>query len=276
MEFRLLVVDDEPRVTEVFSEFFLNRGYRVVKAASGDEAISTLEREPVDLVLLDLKMPGLPGEEVLRYIKRSTPGTKVVVVTGFPDREAGVKAIGCDAFFAKPLALEKLVKTVDALLTDKDSDELREIVLGVRVREAVPGQPVAQLLIFEPVITLSHIMEEFFGSASYCGGVYKVYLASSADQAAGILLAAHPDIVLMDLLGLDDHPSEAAKRLLACEFQPKDYIFYLHPRLKEEEEILKAMPAKRWEGNPFKEEGLRTLADLVRKTAIEHGLVRKR
>ncbi len=275
MEFKLLVVDDEPRVSEVLSEFFMDRGYRVLKAASGDEAISNLERESVDLVVLDLHMPGLPGEEVLRHIKRSAPATKAVVVTGFPDREASVKAIGCDAFFTKPLALEKLVRTVGALLTDKDSDELREIVLGERIREAVPGQPVAQLLIFEPVITLSRIMENFFGNASYCGGTYKVYLASDANQAAGILLAAHPDIVLMDLLGLDDHPSEAAKRLLECEFQPKDYIFYLHPRLKEEEEILESMPAKRWEGNPFKEEGLKTLAELVRSTAIEHGLLKR-
>jgi hypothetical protein len=99
-------------------------------------------------------------------------------------------------------------------------------------------------------------------------------MASDVTQAIGIMLAVHPDIVLVDLLALD-HPAETGKQLLACEFQPKDYIFYLHPHQKEEEEILSAMPVKRWEGNPFKEEGLKELADLVRETALGHGLVRR-
>jgi len=274
VEFKLLVVDDEPKVTEILSTFFLDRGYRVVQAASGDEAIAVLGRETVDLVVLDLNMPGLPGEEVLRHVKASIPRTKVVVVTGYPDRERGVRAIGCDGFLTKPLAMDKLVKTISAILSDKDADELREVMMGGKIVEASPGQPVAQLLIFEPVLTLSHIMGEFFGDSSCAGGIYKVHMASGVDQAIGIMLAAHPDVVLLDLMGLD-HPAEVAKQLLACEFQPKDYIFYLHPHLKEEEEILSSMPGKRWDGNPFKEEGLKTLADLVGKTAIEHGLVKR-
>lgn len=274
MEFKLLVVDDEPRVTAVLSEFFLDRGYRVLQAASGDEAIAILEREPVDLVILDLNMPGLPGEDVLRYMKGNLPKARTVVVTGYPDREPAVRALGCDAFLTKPMGMEKLVKTVGTLLTDKDTDEIRELIMGGKIEEASPGQPVAQLLIFEPVITLSNLMEEFFEHPAYAGGIYKVHLASEVERAVGILLAAHPDLVLLDLLGLD-HPAEVAKKLLACEFQPKDYIFYLHPHLKEEEEILSALPAKRWEGNPFKEEGLKELAALVRQTALEHGLVKR-
>ncbi len=274
MEFKLLVVDDEPRVTEVISQFFQDRAYRVFQAASGDEAVACMEREPVDLVILDLSMPGMPGEDVLRHIRANVPRTKVVVVTGFPDREAGVRAIGCDAFFTKPIAMDKLVKTVGALLADKDTDELRELVMGNKIIEASPGQPVAQLVILEPVLTLSRSMQEFFSKPAYSGGTYKVHLCSQIEQAIGILLAVHPDIVLMDLLGFD-HPGEIAKKLLSCEAQPKDYIFYLHPHLKEEEEILSVLPAKRWEGNPFKEEGLKELADLVRKTAVEHGLVKR-
>jgi len=146
--------------------------------------------------------------------------------------------------------------------------------MGGKILEASPGQPVAQLLFFEPVLTLSRIIDYFFTDHSRAGGAYKVHMASDATQAIGIMLAVHPDIVLVDLLALD-HPGETAKQLLACEFQPKDYIFYLHPHAKEEEEILGAMPVKRWEGNPFKEEGLKELADLVRETALGHGLVRR-
>lgn len=274
MEFKLLVVDDEPKVTEILSQFFLDRGYRVIQAASGDEAVAALEREAVDLLVLDLNMPGMPGEEVLGQVKKKYPRTRVVVVTGYPDREPKVRALGCDGFFAKPLAMDKLVKTINALLTDKDADEMREVVMGGKVMEASRGEPVAQLLFFEPVITLSHIIDYFFTDHSRAGGVYKVHLASDATQAIGIMLAVHPDIVLVDLLALD-RPAEAGKQLLSCEFQPKDYIFYLHPHQKEEEEVLSAMPVKRWEGNPFKEEGLKELAELVRTTALGHGLVRK-
>ena len=274
MEFKLLVVDDEPRVTAVLAAFFLDRGYRVVQAASGDEALAALRREPMDLAVLDLHMPGLPGEAVLRDLRAHWPMTKVVVVTGYPDREPAVRAIGCDAFLAKPLAVEKLVKTLSALLADKDTDELRDLMMGGRSQAAAHGQPVAQLLIIEPVITLAHLLETFFGHPADAGGVYKVHIAADPEQAVGLLLAAHPDLVLLDLLGVD-HPAEVAQRLLACEVQPKDYLFYLHPHVKEEEAVLSALPAKRWEGNPFKEEGLKALADLVRRTALEHGLVRR-
>lgn len=274
MEFKLLVVDDEPKVTEILSQFFLDRGYRVLQAASGDEAVAALEREAVDLMVLDLNMPGMPGEDVLQQVKEKHPKIQVVVVTGFPDREPKVRALGCDGFLAKPLAMDKLVKTIASLLADKDSDEMREIVMGGKVMEASRGEPVAQLLVFEPVLTLSRIIENFFANASMAGGTYKVHMASDETRAIGIMLAVHPDIVLVDLLALD-HPGETAKQLLACEFQPKDYIFYLHPHLKEEEEILSALPVKRWEGNPFKEEGLKELADLVRSTALGHGLVKR-
>ena len=274
MEFKLLVVDDEPKVTGVLSEFFADRGYRVVQAASGDEALAIMEREPVDLVVLDLNMPGTPGEDVLRRVRANVPKTKVVVVTGYPDREAGVRKIGCDGFFTKPLAMEKLVKTIGALLADKDSDEIREVIMGEKIKEASPGQPVAQLLFFEPALTLGRIIEEFFSDPAMADGTYKVHMAYEVEPTIGIMLAAHPDIVLVDLLGLN-HPAETTKQLLACDYQPKDYIFYLHPHHKEEEEILSAMPVKRWEGNPFKEEGLKELADLVRRTALEHGLVKR-
>lgn len=274
MEFKLLVVDDEPRVTTVLAAVFLDRGYRVAQAASGDEAVAALRRAPVDLVVLDLHMPGLPGEAVLRALRAQYPTTKVVVVTGYPDREAAVRALGCDAFLTKPLAVEQLVKTISALLADKDTDELRDVIMGGKIQAAAKGQPVAQLLILEPVLTLAHLLETFFGRPADAGGVYKVHMAMDPEQAVNILLAAHPDLVLLDLLGVD-HPAEAAKALLACEVQPKDYLFYLHPHVKEEEAVLSALPAKRWEGNPFKEEGLKELADLVRRTALEHGLVRR-
>ena len=106
MEFKLLIVDDEIEVIETLSELFLSLGYHVLGAGSGDEAVAILEREPVDLVVLDLHMPGLPGEEVIRHIKAKAAKTKVVVVTGYPERGAGARALGCDALLTKPFSRE--------------------------------------------------------------------------------------------------------------------------------------------------------------------------
>ena len=274
MEFKLLVVDDERAVTDLLSQFFLDHGYRVVAAGSGDEAVAILDREPIDLVVLDLHMPGLPGEEVLRHAKTQSPQTKVVVVSGYLEREPGVRTIGCDGFLTKPLVIGKLVKLVDSLLAQKDNEELREMLLGAKGMGATAGQPVAQLLFLEPELILSEILAGFFGTVSKSGGVYQVHMAENLERAVGMLLSIHPDVVLLDLFALP-RPGEVAKALLACEFQPKEYIFYLRSRFPEEEEFLASFPAKRWEGNPFQEAGLVELAELVRKTALEHSLVKR-
>ena len=139
---------------------------------------------------------------------------------------------------------------------------------------ASPGEPVAQLLFLEPNPVLSQLLAEFFALASRAGGRYQVYMAETLERALGLLMGVHPDIVLLDLMGVTQ-PGEVTRALLACEFQPKDYIFYLRSRLPEDEEFLASLPAKRWDGNPLQEAGLKELAELVRKTALEHSLVKR-
>ncbi len=131
MEFKLLVVDDEREITELLAKFLLGKGYRLLLAGSGDEAVAILEREPVDLIALDLNMPGLPGEEVIRHVKAKHPKTKVVVVTGYPERLPGARDLGCDGCMAKPFALGGLARMIETLLTQKDEEELRESMLGL-------------------------------------------------------------------------------------------------------------------------------------------------
>lgn len=274
MEFKLLVVDDEREITALLAEFLLGHGYRLLLAGSGDEAVAILEREPVDLVVLDLNMPGLSGEDVIRHIKAKALKTKVVVLTGYPEREPGVRALGYDGFLTKPLAIGDFTQMIDSLLVQKDEEELRDTLLGVKAMGATPGQPVAQLLFLEPAPVLSQVLADFFGTTSQSGGTYQVYMAESLEKALAMLLGVHPDIVLLDLMSLQ-HPGEVARSLLACEFQPKDYIFYLRSRLPDDEQFLASLSAKRWEGNPFEEKGLKELAELVGRTALEHSLVKR-
>ena len=233
-----------------------------------------MEREPVDLVALDLHMPGLAGEEVIRHIKAKYPKTKVVVVTGYPERVPGARALGCDALLTKPFSMNELTRIVETLLVQKDEGELRDSLLGHKAVGANPGEPVAQLLFLEPNPVLSEVLAEFFGIAAKAGGRYQVYMADNVERAVALMRGVHPDIVLLGLMGLK-YPEEVTKTLRACEFQPKDYIFYLRSHLPEDEAFLAPLPVKRWDGNPLEEAGLRELAELVHKTAVEHALVKR-
>jgi putative two-component system response regulator len=105
-EGRILVVDDEPAVRRVLNKLLRNRGYEVIEAASGQQALDVLEHCEVDTVLLDVMMPGLTGVEVCRRI-RANPKiahTPVVFVTAAADQRSRREAreAGADDFLSKP------------------------------------------------------------------------------------------------------------------------------------------------------------------------------
>ena len=134
---RVLVVDDQPANVRLLEAILMPRGYDVRTASSGEEALAALDREDVDLVLLDIVMPGIDGYEVCRRI-RVRPGTAylpVVMVTASGD-EQKVKALeaGADDFLTKPINTNELLARVDSLARIKryqdtikrQSDELSD------------------------------------------------------------------------------------------------------------------------------------------------------
>ncbi|MBU2550665.1 MAG: response regulator [Proteobacteria bacterium] len=107
---RVLIVDDERDIRDG-SERILGRvGYAVVKAGQGREALAHMASEPADVVLLDLKMPGLDGMEVLDLIKGQYPETLVIIVTGFATIETAIEAMrrGAYDFITKPFRPDQL------------------------------------------------------------------------------------------------------------------------------------------------------------------------
>lgn len=106
----LLLVDDEEQFLDVTSTVLSRRGIHVLTAASGLKALEILEREAVDVVVLDIKMPGMDGVEVFDHIKRATPGIPVIILTGHAsiDQAFTMSREGVYDYLAKPCNMESL------------------------------------------------------------------------------------------------------------------------------------------------------------------------
>jgi DNA-binding response OmpR family regulator len=113
---RVLVVDDEEDLATATALRLDRRGFVASCAFSGDEALMRLADQPVDVVLLDLKMPGMDGLATLRQIRRSYPGIAVVVLTGHGTVSAGIEGmqLGATDFLRKPVPVETLCTTLRA------------------------------------------------------------------------------------------------------------------------------------------------------------------
>jgi DNA-binding response OmpR family regulator len=100
----LLIVEDERDLCELLAEFFGAKGFAVVSAFSGEEALAKLREQPADIVLLDILLPGLSGLEVLRRIKQLYPKARVIMVTSLDQEETRDQAhrYGAAAYITKP------------------------------------------------------------------------------------------------------------------------------------------------------------------------------
>lgn len=106
----VLVIDDESGVRDVIATTLRREGYLVTTCANGREGIRRFDAEPFDLVVTDLGMPGLTGWDVAAHVKQRSPGTPVVLVTGWGDRMTPeeVQARGVDFLISKPFKLDQI------------------------------------------------------------------------------------------------------------------------------------------------------------------------
>jgi CheY-like chemotaxis protein len=117
---KVLVIDDDPVVGKSFQRVLDGgKGYAVISAASGAEALDRLAREDYDVVYADLKMPGMDGLEVTRRIKASRPWLPVVIITGYGSQENEARAaeLGVAGFLNKPLSPEMIEGSAQIAMT---------------------------------------------------------------------------------------------------------------------------------------------------------------
>jgi len=120
---RILVVDDEPCVREVCSQYLSMVGYEVDASASGEEALEAVVHRPYDLLILDLFMNGISGLTTFNRLRSLAPGAKAVVVSGSLDRYQReleyARHNGLLGVLAKPFALPELLKLVETALNNR-------------------------------------------------------------------------------------------------------------------------------------------------------------
>lgn len=117
---QILVIDDESSIREVVTDILQAKGFTVYQASNGEEGIAKVQQMQgaVDLVLLDMKMPGLSGDETLEELHRIEPSLKVILSSGFTQSEVGAKLRNQAAvdFLPKPYSQEQLLKTIHQAL----------------------------------------------------------------------------------------------------------------------------------------------------------------
>ncbi len=113
---KILVVDDEENIRELYRDELTEEGYQVELAANGLEALSKLETFRPDLVTLDVKMPGIDGIEVLRRIREKNTSLPVMLLTAFGEFRQDFNTWASDAYVVKSHDTAELKKTVRRLL----------------------------------------------------------------------------------------------------------------------------------------------------------------
>lgn len=112
---KILVVDDEKDICDFVKNFFEERGFEVLTASNGDDALAIVKSQKPELVLLDIKMQGMDGIAVLKHIREIDKSIKVLMVTAIEDQDKMNEAskLGASEYITKPLVLDYLERAVE-------------------------------------------------------------------------------------------------------------------------------------------------------------------
>jgi len=177
MEKQILLVDDEPGILKVLGISLADRGYRVLTADSGEEALRIFRNSRPDIVLTDIKMPGMDGIELLKRMKQESPDAEVIMVTGHGDMELAVQSLKHEAsdFITKPIhddaldiALRRALERLSYKKQLKEYTENLERLVEEKTRKLVEAERLAA--VGQTVAGLAHAIKNI--TSGLTGGMY--------------------------------------------------------------------------------------------------------
>jgi signal transduction histidine kinase len=184
---RLMIVDDEPGIRRMMSLDLTADGYEVCTANDGNHALEVFRRERPDIVLTDLKMPGMDGLTLLAHLKEESPETEVIVITGHGDLDLAVRSLHLDAsdFITKPInpdALEVSLARASERLAMRAELKAYTEDLHRRVDEATAKVLAAERLavVGQTVASLAHSIKNMLCGLK--GGIYMVKQGLSKNE----------------------------------------------------------------------------------------------
>ncbi len=122
---RILIIEDDEEMRSLLEDFLRDEGFEADSAENGSEAFHKLAAEPFDLVITDIRMPGLTGLDILSAVKKCHEGTPVIVITAFGGQETYHKSLarGADGYLEKPIHFRKLRSLVHHLVSPKQGGD---------------------------------------------------------------------------------------------------------------------------------------------------------
>jgi len=131
-EMKVLLVDDEEEFVKALAERMKMRDLESDVALSGEQALKTMDEDLPDVMVLDLKMPGIDGMEVLRRAKKAYPGVQIIMLTGHGSEkdEQEARSLGVFEYLKKPVSFEKLMKTITEAYRSKFEDTMSAVAFA--------------------------------------------------------------------------------------------------------------------------------------------------
>ncbi len=116
-----MIIEDDEEMRSLLEDFLEEEGFETDSVGNGSEAFRILVREIFDVVITDIRMPGLTGLEIIPGVRKLQPETSIIVITAFGSEEVHQKVIerGADSYLEKPLQFHELRRMVDGLLSSK-------------------------------------------------------------------------------------------------------------------------------------------------------------
>ena len=188
-KYRLLVIDDDPMILDLISEIMKPKGYRLDLCSSSGQALEMLIDYKYNLMLIDSKLPGITGPQLLKYCKEHHPATEVVLITGNPEIEEAVSSLKTGAFdyVSKPFSVQKLLETVAAALAKNDktmAELLGDGVRGLDVNHIIQSFPDYQIVRTLGIGSTGVVIELKKNEAHYALKVLRPSTAWGADPDA--------------------------------------------------------------------------------------------
>ena len=206
---RVLVVDDEPALRRSLARLLLSREMEVLTAEDGATAIGVLQREPVDVVLVDLMMPKVGGLEVLEHVKQHHPDVEVVIMTAFGDVETAVRAVrlGAYHFLTKPF---------------RSNDEVVLTVVKAAERRALVGRAAA----LEKRLQQKEKFGELIGNSPRMQEVYRLAMGVAPTSSTVLILGESGTGKELTARAIHEHSPRKGRAFVAvnCSAIPVDLV----------------------------------------------------